>query len=174
MPGETKPRPNAYSAEPLQRATATSPIGRRLFAKGNPGGGRPRGARRLMDDIYRVLAEPASGDELQHAYDRLEIPDGLRAEIDLAVDRQDAFVRILVFQALRGHMPSIEAMLSRMAPAPKHVEVSGRGGGPIKSANLNATITGAAAQQRYLALMDGSSDGGDADESDVIEIDPLA
>ncbi len=174
MSAETKPRTHAYVGEPIPRATATSPIGRRHFAKGNPGGGRPKGSRRLMDDIYRVLAEPATADELQQAYDRLEIPPGLQGEIDMAVDRQDAFVRILVFQAMRGHMPSVEAMLQRMAPAPKQIEVSGRDGGAIKSANINATITGAAAQQRYLALMDGSSPASDPDDGDVIDIDPLA
>ncbi len=154
---------------PVYHRDTPDKMGRCLFKKGNPGGGRKPGFRRLMDDVYKVLAQPATGDELEQAYERLEIPPGLRSEIDFSEDRQEAFVRILVFQALRGHLPSIDALLARMAPAPKQLEVSGKNGGAIKTANANISIPAAAAQAAYFALMSGETP-----ELEAGEIDPLS
>lgn len=128
------------------------------FRKGNPGGGRRKGFRRLMDDLYRVLAEVASGDEVDQVCDRLDIPPGLRAQIELAPDRQEALVRVMVHQALRSDGPAREAILSRIEPAVQRVEANTRN----FNAQLTAQVGADDAKSTYMALVAGEDpdDGG--------------
>ena len=140
------------------------------FKKGNPGGGRPKGLRRIVDDIYEALSEAATGDELEQMYERLDIPDGLQAIVDTSENRQKAFAQVLVFRMLRGDVVALDSILARISPAPKHLEVSGRGGGPVRTANVSvaANIESGDAETEYFDLLFRENSEGD-DESDHSE-----
>ncbi len=124
-------------------------------SSGNPDG-KPKGTRSIMSDLYRVLAEMPVGDELDAMYEQLDIPDGVRDEIALAGDRQEAFARALVFRAMMGNWTATDQIFGRLDPKPVAHQVSGPGGGPIQTVGVQlAGNDPNAAQTAYLALVHG-------------------
>ncbi len=118
--------------------------------------GRPKGLRSLTEDLYRILGEAPTADELQALYDAVDIPLGLQAVIDMAGDRQEALARQIVYRAFIGSWAALEQVGGRIDPIPARTELSGPGGGPIVSAGLQ--LAGSAppdAQAVYLGLVRG-------------------
>jgi hypothetical protein len=128
---------------------------------GNPNG-KPKGTRALVQDLYRVLAEIPMGDELEAMYEQLDIPHGVRDEIAMAGDRQEAFARALVFRMMIGNWTATEQIFGRLEPKPIANTISGPGGGPIQTAGVQlAGNDPNAAQAAYLALVRGEEDPDD-------------
>jgi hypothetical protein len=108
---------------------------------GLPGAGRPVAPRKLMEDITRILHEPAEMSELEDMFARLQVPVGMQATIMVAEDRQEVFARALVYLALRGDPTVRDAIMSRLAPVPRPVEISGPEGGPVRTLAMQLTAT---------------------------------
>ncbi len=127
---------------------------------GNPRG-MPKGHRRLTNDLYRLLAEMPSAAELEDIYTQLEIPGEVRAMIDQAGDRQEMMARVLMWRAARGNWKAWEEVFNRLSPIAQSHEISGPGGGPITAVGLNiaGNVSAQTAQDRYLALVQGATDG---------------
>lgn len=140
-------------------------LGRWLPGTSGCPGGPKKGFRRLSDDLYRVLRETPTGDELSAAYDALEIPPAMQATIDMSGDRQEAFARLLAYRMLVGSWAAVDQIFGRLDPIPARTELSGPGGGPIVSAGLQ--LAGSAprdAQATYLSLVRGEEEpDGEAD-----------
>ena len=132
---------------------------------GNPKG-KPKGARSIVSDLYRILAELPMGDELEAMYEQLNIPHGVRDEIALSGDRQEAFPRALVYRMMVGNWTATEQIFGRLEPKPMATTISGPGGAPIETVGVQlAGNDSNAAQASYLALVRGQRDGqGPTDE----------
>lgn len=140
------------------------------FRKGNPGGpGRKKGQRRLLDELKKVLAEPANSGELDSICDALEIPADVKAELELASDRLSVLARVIVNQALNGKW--LNTLLDRIEPAPRQVELSGRGGGPVRTANmqLTAQIKPETAEAEYFGMLPGLEQSADEEDDQTPE-----
>ena len=128
------------------------------FFPGNPGGpGRKKGERYLTDVIWKVLREEAVGDELTAAYEAMNIPQGIQNQIDMAEDRLEALARFMVYKTLVGL--SMEPVLQRIAPIPREIELSGKGGRPIRTVGASTVmasqVSADTAEAAYLALLRG-------------------
>ncbi len=121
-------------------------------SSGNPKG-KPKGIRSLTADLHRILGEAATGDELEAMYAALEIPSGLRGLIDAAENRQEAFARALVYRMMAGSWVGAEQVYGRLDPIPKRAEISGPGGGPIRSAAVAVSADPETAQAAYESLL---------------------
>ena len=145
--------------------------GRWIVGKsGNPGG-KPKGTRSIITDLYRVLAEIPTGDELDAMFEQLDIPEGLRAQIEMSGDRQEAFARALVQRMMIGNWAATEQVLGRLDPKPNATTISGPGGAPIHTVGVQlAGNDPNAAQTAYLALVRGN----DAPADDEHGEDPEA
>ncbi len=122
---------------------------------GNPAG-KPKGTRALVQDLYRILGEMPAGDELEAMYEQMDIPHGVRDEISMAGDRQEAFARALVFRMMVGNWTATDQIFGRLEPKPVATTISGPGGGPIQTAGVQLAGNDAnAAQAQYLALVRG-------------------
>ena len=127
---------------------------------GNPRG-LPKGHRRLVNDLYRLLAEMPSSAELEDIYTQLEIPEDMQGMIEQAGDRQEMMARVLMWRAGRGNWKAWEEVFGRLSPIAQSHEISGPQGGPIATVGLNIAggIAAQTAQDRYLALVNGEADG---------------
>lgn len=136
-------------------------LGRWLPGESGNARGMPRGHRRLTNDLYRLLAEMPSTAELEDIYTQLEIPEDMRAMIEQAGDRQEMMARVLVWRAGRGNWKAWEEVFGRLSPIAQSHEISGPQGGPIATIGLNIAggIPAQTAQDRYLALVNGATDG---------------
>ena len=98
-------------------------------------------------------------------FEQLDIPDGVRAEIELAGDRQEAFSRALVFRMMMGNWTATDQIFGRLEPKPNATTVSGPDGGPIETVGVQlAGNDRNAAQAAYLNLVRGGNGDGQDDE----------
>lgn len=133
--------------------------GRWLPGETGNAGGRPKGYRRMTEDLHRILVETPIGGELDAMFAALDIPPAVQSLIELAGDRQEAFMRVLVYRMMCGSWEALRQVAGRLDPIANQHELSGRDGGPITTAGLQVAgeTPADAAQALYLSLINGGT-----------------
>jgi len=130
-----------------------------VFRSGNPAGQKPvKGAKIFSAEMRHPPTE----------LDRARMAEALGCPLDAVPDYFETFLHQLAWMikmaATRGNWDAIREILDREVPKPRRVELSGPGGGPLRSAVTSAQPTSeeAAAAQAYYEALAAQDDEEDA------------
>ena len=129
------------------------------FLEGSPGGpGRPKGSKSLSDALRRRLKAGLGEDELVKMMEVFDLTDAQREMLNSMENRLDVLAELLILRALSGNLDTFKEIFDRLDPKPRRTEISGPGGGPVRSIAAPVDIGEAEAERAYHDALRGEGE----------------